>query len=685
MAGSRVPFPGPKPYDYDDWESFKGRSDDVEEVVNRLLSERLTILTGPSGAGKTSLLRAGIEPMLQEFCERSSEGYSKYRLGLALVLREWGRGGSADQLLANALRAAIANRHVGRLTPEEALSAISRTKGFVPMVSKLASAAGGLVLIVDQFEEILRPGNEGEVDLTASEAVDLIGKVYRSVPDVSVLLCLREEHHSDLRRLERVVEGLYGRTYWLKRLTVGEAADAFGEAMAIGEIKMEEPEVLEVIAWTQIRRDQEAASDGKDRDVDLLSANTLFRELYSYSLERGCKLADEDLVADFRRQHGSEAVGQEVLHDWIADGFKAKSSEDEESQVALATRIAVRMAPYLSSSGFKTKVEEVDLLAKALSNDLEALGVEQDDFRSQLRLTQRSRAGSKATKSVSWTSTSTADARSITSGRAREEHGEEHGWTVQRTIDALVDAGQDALRRYDERSVLKRIWSQGTVRRWELVHDGLGEPVRIWAEERIGTLPDAAAALTARRGDQILVLPDQVPGSLLSLNWKGCWVGGPKKTRPVFDRTRFQDCSLPGTLFEACDFRDVLFHQCILDGVIFRDCNLQGVVFSECEAGGLTLLGGSANDVTFRRCEYLTHLGISKVQLSGPIVFDRSKVTSAAFTEIERKGVAANRAIVNKDSRLTFSWWDQRTSEMFASFQGIDNNDVNVNYRAKRQ
>ena len=62
---SSCPYPGLRPYDEGDVELFFGRDRVVEESLDRLAGTGLLVLVGPSGSGKSSLLRAGVIPALR--------------------------------------------------------------------------------------------------------------------------------------------------------------------------------------------------------------------------------------------------------------------------------------------------------------------------------------------------------------------------------------------------------------------------------------------------------------------------------------------------------------------------------------------------------------------------------------------------------------------------------------------
>src|SRR5436305_14441161 len=60
------PWPGLDPFDETDRQYFHGRSAESGELLRLVRRELLTVLFGRSGPGKTSLLKAGLFPLLRD-------------------------------------------------------------------------------------------------------------------------------------------------------------------------------------------------------------------------------------------------------------------------------------------------------------------------------------------------------------------------------------------------------------------------------------------------------------------------------------------------------------------------------------------------------------------------------------------------------------------------------------------
>lgn len=61
-----LPYRGLIPYEVTDAQFFFGRDDDIDIVIANLIAYKLTILYGPSGVGKSSIIRAGVAHKISE-------------------------------------------------------------------------------------------------------------------------------------------------------------------------------------------------------------------------------------------------------------------------------------------------------------------------------------------------------------------------------------------------------------------------------------------------------------------------------------------------------------------------------------------------------------------------------------------------------------------------------------------
>jgi tetratricopeptide (TPR) repeat protein len=60
------PYPGSRAFTQADMEFFFGRDADIAVIGDLWMTNRLTVVSGPAGCGKTSLLQAGVRPLLRE-------------------------------------------------------------------------------------------------------------------------------------------------------------------------------------------------------------------------------------------------------------------------------------------------------------------------------------------------------------------------------------------------------------------------------------------------------------------------------------------------------------------------------------------------------------------------------------------------------------------------------------------
>jgi hypothetical protein len=187
-----------------DAEIFHGRQAAIETLLRRVQGEderhRLTVLHAPSGAGKTSLLNAGLSPRLLAIGD------------LPLYARTYN-----DPV--GQVKKAIVDT-VGEVGPD--LGDLS-LHAFLKTAAGALSEQTTLVLYLDQFEEFFLYLNE-----EAQEEVvhDIAACYYDYSLPVKFLLSLRADYFSDLSRFETAIRTLFYNHFRLEPMTPAEARQA---------------------------------------------------------------------------------------------------------------------------------------------------------------------------------------------------------------------------------------------------------------------------------------------------------------------------------------------------------------------------------------------------------------------------------------------------------------------------
>ncbi len=154
------PYRGLLPYDPAHAAVFYGRELMTAELAEMLARTGIVVVTGPSGAGKTSVLQAGLVPVLDR--GEPLPGSSSWpRIAMTptahplaeLAAQLGALGGKDSAAIRDSLAAAPADAH---LVIREILLAAAR-RGEVTGVDDLER----LVLIIDQFEQVFDLAGEG--------------------------------------------------------------------------------------------------------------------------------------------------------------------------------------------------------------------------------------------------------------------------------------------------------------------------------------------------------------------------------------------------------------------------------------------------------------------------------------------------------------------------------------------
>ncbi|WP_418960542.1 ATP-binding protein [Streptomyces tritici] len=201
-AHGNAPYVGLRPFTEDDRHLFFGRERDAEVLFNLVYSTPLTLVYAPSGVGKSSLLQAGLRPMLDKAGNFEVAHVHSWRPPVAEQLTE---------VIAETFPA----RRAGRSWCE-GLRAHAADTGQCP------------VLILDQFEEALHYPSGLEA---VWEELSVIGTHPRS--GARVVLGIREDHLAELDELLRRVPMLIENGLRLGRLNEKSLYRAFHEPLRV--------------------------------------------------------------------------------------------------------------------------------------------------------------------------------------------------------------------------------------------------------------------------------------------------------------------------------------------------------------------------------------------------------------------------------------------------------------------
>ncbi|SMF51491.1 hypothetical protein SAMN06265365_11779 [Tistlia consotensis] len=209
LSASR-PFPGLRPYRFHDRAYFCGREEQSYALFNLIDTSQFVAVVGSSGSGKSSLVRAGLLPLLEQETEETE---ARERQGGASSGRRWRwiqfRPGDAPlSRLAEQLAevgGAVTEDPIERAARREELDATLRRSsyGFGEAVSAIDSMAGcSLLIVVDQFEELFRYGVAGPARMRLQEERDQFVQLLLTATggrdlDLHVLITMRSDFIGD--------------------------------------------------------------------------------------------------------------------------------------------------------------------------------------------------------------------------------------------------------------------------------------------------------------------------------------------------------------------------------------------------------------------------------------------------------------------------------------------------------
>ena len=311
------PWPGLMPFTEATQAFFHGRDAEAAELLRRVRRERLTILFGQSGLGKTSLLCAGLFPQL-----RAADFLPVY------IRADWTTAQATPVAqIKRALAENLAEHGIeGRsLSPDETLWGYFHDKEteFWSHRNRLITP----VLVFDQFEEIFTLGEGAASAETLDELAALIENrpaesLRRALDDDSeaairydfakesckVVLALREDFLPDLEGLRRRMPSIIDNRMRLTRMNGRQARDAIlasgGHLMAPGVAE----KVIAFVAASRGSAEEEAVGEAELAGLEIEPA--LLSIVCSELNNKRIRLGQAQITPDLLEGAQHEIVGQ---------------------------------------------------------------------------------------------------------------------------------------------------------------------------------------------------------------------------------------------------------------------------------------------------------------------------------------------------------------------------------------
>jgi len=201
------PYRGLLPYEPRDRALFFGRRSEVGTLVERLRNERSLLVIGDSGVGKSSLVRAGLLPLI-------AEGVLDHKRTWQYAVMTPGHNPHAALLRALRELLGLPRAQQGKRLAREP-AALGRE------LHALLGESKGAVLVVDQLEELVTQSDPAEAAWAAEAMESLIG----GSSGFRLILVARADHLSRLGALPRLGEEISRAFYLLRPLSREKLAE----------------------------------------------------------------------------------------------------------------------------------------------------------------------------------------------------------------------------------------------------------------------------------------------------------------------------------------------------------------------------------------------------------------------------------------------------------------------------
>ena len=223
-----LPYPGLRPFERYEADVFFGRERQVDAMVDRLARHRLLTVTGGSGCGKSSLVRAGLLEALETGLLAKAGPVWHFA-----TLRP---GGHPMTELAAALLGALGSP---RSPDDVALRRASLERGPLSLIEELRARpipdGGNLLVLIDQFEELFRYRSLAGREEAEAFVTLLLASAWQGAVPIYVVLTMRSDFLGRCADFDGLAEAVTDAQYLCPRLSRDQIRSAIeGPAEVFG-------------------------------------------------------------------------------------------------------------------------------------------------------------------------------------------------------------------------------------------------------------------------------------------------------------------------------------------------------------------------------------------------------------------------------------------------------------------
>jgi hypothetical protein len=218
---SDSPFVGPRPFETEDRDRFFGRTRELEELFSLIIAHRAILVYAQSGAGKTSLLKAGVIPRLVQ------QGYKVLPPARVqcLLPTDLSPEKVANIFVFHALQHWAADLCHGPSAEKCAQTTLAEfLEPLVPPPRSDEESAAPMVIVFDQFEEFFTANAHRWQE--RAPFFEQLSQALEEIPTLKVVFVMREEYIAQLEPLDELLPEKLRTRMHLERLRGNSARSA---------------------------------------------------------------------------------------------------------------------------------------------------------------------------------------------------------------------------------------------------------------------------------------------------------------------------------------------------------------------------------------------------------------------------------------------------------------------------